>query len=168
MQGKILTITSYNILEYLFKSKKISEKLKIKLFTTHIECIILYNSEQATLKKALEQQIDSFHRRMVRKVIGIHWPKRISNIDLYERTKENLWNTKIFKRRPSWLGHLLRLYKETSAQKALHEACKNTKCPRIRLILTWLKLVMSDSEKFSRVELDSRNIHKFLHTSGIS
>ena len=84
MLGKILTITSYNILEY----KNISEKLKIKLFITHIECIILYNSEQATLKKALEQQIDSFHRRMVRKVIGIYWPKRISNIDLYERTKK--------------------------------------------------------------------------------
>ena len=41
MQIKILMITNYNILENLFKSKYISDGLKIKLFTTHIECINL-------------------------------------------------------------------------------------------------------------------------------
>ena len=88
MQRKILTTTNYNILDYLLKSKHIPEKLEMKLFITHTECIFLYSSEQGTLTKNLEQQIDSFHRRMLRKVIGIHWSERISNIDLYERTKK--------------------------------------------------------------------------------
>ena len=74
MEIKILMTTNYAILENFFRSKHISKKLKIKLFTTHIECIFLYNSELWTLTKT--QQIDSFHPGMLRKVIGIHWPER--------------------------------------------------------------------------------------------
>ena len=156
-QRKALMTANYNTLGHIFISKHVSEKLKLKLFTTHIECIFLYNSELWTLTKTLEQQIDSFHRRILRKVIGIRWLERISNTHRYETTKQTAWSINIFKRRLSWLGHLLRLHKETPARKVIVEACKSLKSPRGRPRLTWMQLVLNDFEKYSSIKLDSQN-----------
>ena len=123
--------------------------MKLKLFGTHLESIFLYNSELWTLTKSLEEQIDSYHRRQLRKVIDIRWPEKISNVNLYKRTKVTPWSTKIFKRRLSWLGHLLRLDTDTPARKALNEFCKKTKAPRGRRKTTWLQIVLNDIKNFS-------------------
>lgn len=76
--------------------------------------MFLYNSELWTLTETLEQQIDNFYRIILQKVIGIRWPEQIRNRSLQERTKETTCSVKTFKRRLSWLGHLVRLHKKTS------------------------------------------------------
>ena len=47
----------------LIRSKKISEKIRIRVFKTYLESVFLYNSELCTLTSTLDKQIDSFQRK---------------------------------------------------------------------------------------------------------
>ena len=152
-QRKILLNTNYSTLQKCFESKHVSEEIKLRLFTTHLESIFLYNSELWTMTKSNEEQIDSYHRRQLRKVIGIRWPNKINNKDLYERTKVTPWSIKILKRKISWFGHLLRLDENTPAKKALKEFCKETQTPRGRPKTTWLQTVINDIKELSEIKV---------------
>ena len=50
--------------------------------------MFLYNSELWTLTITKEKLIDSFHRRILRtSCLNIRWPKKVSNDEVYKRTK---------------------------------------------------------------------------------
>ena len=68
---KGLTNDNYDALETILKSKLASESIRIRIFRAYIESIFLYNSELWTLTNSLERSIDSFHRRLLRKVIHV-------------------------------------------------------------------------------------------------
>ena len=96
---KGLAIDGFKTLENIFKSKHISEVIRLRIFKAYVESIFLYNSELWTLTKSLEDKIDSFQRRLLRKVIRVNWPRLISNVDLYNRTHMKPWSNIIQKRR---------------------------------------------------------------------
>ena len=84
---KILTIDGMKSFQDIYKSKRISIPLKVRTFNAYPASVFLYNSELWTLTDTLEKQVDSFQRRMLRRVINICWPKVISNERLYEKTE---------------------------------------------------------------------------------
>ena len=49
------------------------------------------------------------HRKRLRKMLNIKWPKHITNEDLYSKTKEKPWSNIIAEKKIRWLGHALRL-----------------------------------------------------------
>ena len=53
-----------------------------------------------------------------RYVLCIQYPRKITNEQLYEKTKVTPWSCTIEKRRISFIGHILRLDKNTPARKA--------------------------------------------------
>ena len=101
-----------------------SVKLKIRLFDTYISSIMLYNSELWTITPKLEKEIDAFHRRLLRKILKLGWPKKTTNEKLYHITKAEPWSTTIQRRRLKWTGHLLRLPEETPARQSTFEVLK--------------------------------------------
>ena len=127
--------------------------MKLRVFKGYVESIFLYNSELWTLTRKLENTIDTFQRRQLRKILNIHWPEIISNKQLYERTKQDPWTTTIHKRRFSWFGHLLRLPKTTPARKALQKFVEPAKKPVGRPKTTWLSTILSDIKKYSSINL---------------
>ena len=83
VRRKTLAITAANSLTHIFQSKNISRKTKVTAFNTYISSIFLYNREIWTLKQQHQQQIDSFHRRLLRKyVLNIKWPQIVTNTDV--------------------------------------------------------------------------------------
>ena len=84
---KGLTHVYYHALESILKNKLVSEPVRIRIFKAYIDSIFLYNSELSTLTNTLERSIDSFHRRLLRKVIHVTWPRLITNEELEKRTK---------------------------------------------------------------------------------
>ena len=126
-RGKGLTHDNYHTLESILKSKFVSESVRIRLFRAYIESIFLCNSELWTLTNTLERSIDYFHRRLLRKVIHVTWPRVITNEELYKRTKVTPWSLRIYKRRLSWFGHLLRLPYETPVKRSLNVFVKTWK-----------------------------------------
>ena len=88
---KLQTNIAYCTLKQIFNSKQISESVKIRIFKALLESIFLYNSELWTLTKTLESKIDSFQRRLLRKILNIRWNPEtnwLTNEELYQRTKQ--------------------------------------------------------------------------------
>ena len=142
------------ILDPLFKSRNISEITKTRIFEAFVSSIFLYNSELWTVTPTVEKGIDSFQRRLLRKVIQISWPKIITNKQLYEKTKAKPWSQTIRRRRLTWVGHLMRLNEETPARRALDEYLKVSKRPVGHPKLTWWSLVLSDIKKYNNLNVN--------------
>ena len=102
---KILAINAANNLRRFFENNKLAVSLKLKLINTYIESIFLYNSETWTLTKSMEESINAFQRRIVRRYcFNIKWPKNLNNQDLYKKTKIVEWKKKVPVRRLKWFG----------------------------------------------------------------
>ena len=97
-----------------------------------MESVFLYNSELWGLNKTKSNQIDSFQRNLLRKVLNIKWPKQITTEALYELTKVEKWSHKIKKRRLTFLGHIMRLDRTTPVRIAFEEAVEQGRNKRGR------------------------------------
>ena len=84
---KILPIDPYKTLNSIFSSKKNSIKIKLRTFNAYVPSVFLYNSELWTLTTKLENTIDTFQRKHLRKILGINWQRNITNNELYARAK---------------------------------------------------------------------------------
>ena len=138
--------------ETLLPSKHLSCKMKIKLFNAYLSSIMLYNSELWTLTNKLELEIDTFQRKLLRKIFKLRWPKKTSNEKLYQITKTEPWSITIQRRRIKWTGHLLRLPPNTPARLSTIEALRPIKKNQGRPPLTWHKLIESDVKKLGFIE----------------
>ena len=150
---KGLAHDSYKTLEKILESTLVSEHMRIRVFRAYTETILLYNSELWSLTKTLENSINAFHRRLLRKVIHVRWPRTIRNEDLYERTGLLPLSVTICKRKLSWFGHLLRLQLETPARKSLEAFIKPWKRSAGKPKTTWLSTVIKDIKTHSEIKL---------------
>ena len=141
---KILAIDAYKTLNSIFSSKINSVTIKLRTFNAYVASVFLYNSELWTLTKKLENTIDTFQRRHLRKILGINWQRNITNNELYAKTKYEPWSEIIRERRLTWLGHLMRLHPETPARKALKEYLRKVKRPQGRPKTTWMQTIRQD------------------------
>ena len=115
---------------------------KVKVFSTYLTTIFLYNSELWTFPETMVKCIDAFQRKVLRiYVLNVKYPQVISNEEVYRRTGITPWSTVIKKRRLKWLGHCSRLDKDTPAAKAMQYATSQYRKRRGRPQLTWLKQV---------------------------
>ena len=71
-----------NKLNRLWKSQ-LNRSVKIRVFCTVVESVLLYSLETWTLTKGLEKQLDGCYTCLLRAVQNIHWSDDISNKDLY-------------------------------------------------------------------------------------
>ena len=141
---KGLAIDAYNQLKNFLDHKKTSIQLKMRIFQAYICSIFLYNSELWTLTKNLEKEIDVFQRILLRRIINKTKMDKVRNTDLYFITKTEPWSRTVKRRRLNWIGHLMRLPKETPARQALAEQQRKTSRPRGRPKMTWINKVEKD------------------------
>ena len=116
---KALSMASMNKLWKLWKKNKLTLKKKVRLFNAYILPILLYNCGTWSLTKTDESALNSFHRRLLRRVVGIFWPDKIKSEELYKRTETLELSQTIAYRRHTLLGHILRLNIEAPVQKAM-------------------------------------------------
>ena len=118
----------------------------MKIFNAYIKPVFLYNSELWIATKSLENEIDIFHRKLLRNILRIFYPHIISNDELYRRTKEVQWSKLLKQKRFKWTGHMLRLPETTPVRLALTEAQKCNK-KKVGLVnkLTLIKQYNKDS-----------------------
>lgn len=139
-----IAIGAYNKLKKILESKKVNDKLKIRVLNTYVKSIFLYNCEIWTVTKEIENSIDVFQRTLLRRTFKIFWPDKVSNMELYVRAGMTEWSREVKKRRLKWLGHLLRLPEETPARQALHQAMLPVKRPRGKPKTTWVSLIRKE------------------------
>ena len=113
--------------------------------------ILLYNCGTWSLTKSDESVLNSFHHRLLRRVIGIFCPDKIKSEELYKRTGALELSQTIAYRRHTLLGHILRLNTEAPAQKAMDNYYMSTSKPLPGRPKTTLPAVL-------KKDLEARNL----------
>jgi hypothetical protein len=141
---KQMSMIAFHKYNKILQSKKINLKTRMRIFDCYISSIFLYNSELWTITQKIENEIDVFQRKLLRKILKIRYPFIISNENLLKRTKAKLWSQNIKVRRLKWTGHLLRLPQHSPARLALDEITNNKKINKRTNKKTWIKQIDKD------------------------
>ena len=118
----------------------------------------MYNSQLWTLTKQLENEIDVFQRKLMRRMFNIKWTDKVTNAQLCKAYKLKPWTHAIKERRQRWYGHLLRLHEDTPIRKALKECERKVKKPKGGQKLTWIQLVKKDLKVLNLTEEQAKLI----------
>ena len=65
------------------------------------------------------KKVSAFHRRQLRKLLGVRWPQRMSNDAVYATTGVRTLEQYIGDARMRLLGHVLRLDRQAPAQQSM-------------------------------------------------
>ena len=110
---------AFAVLNKIWRSKEIRMKTKLKIFNSNVKAVLLYGSETWKTTDALQKKIQSFINRCMRRILGIWWPNRIRNEDLWERTGQEKIQNQIAIRKWRWIGHTLRKPTDNITRQAL-------------------------------------------------
>jgi hypothetical protein len=98
-----------------------STETKMRLYNSCVKSRLLYNAGVCTYTRVQLDKIDAAHRRHLRRLLGIYYPEKISNPELYERTESKPISVTITGLRWTMLGHTLRLPEDTPGNKAIKQ-----------------------------------------------
>ena len=115
----LATIALRKMYTIWIRNHLISDDKIIRLYKALILPILLYNSSTWGLTKADEESIDRFHRKQLRSILQISWKDKVSNEELYNRTKSNSISQNICRYRWTLFGHILRRSEEIPANLAM-------------------------------------------------
>ena len=114
------------------RNDRIKQDLKLKLYQSIVKPVLTYNSGTWGLTKTEENNLDSFHRQQLRKVLNIKYPARISNQNLYKLSKQNILSLDILTARWKLFGHILRSNLDIPANKAMNNYFDSTKLTKFK------------------------------------
>ena len=111
----------------LLTNKTLPLLLRTRYFDAFITSIFLYQCGIWTLSKKSANNIDVFQRIFLRRIVGIWYPKKISNKELYKITDQKPWSEACKLRRLTLFGHTCRLPEGAPSKEALKEALRPVK-----------------------------------------
>ena len=141
---KILSQQAIQKLQHIWQDRRTPTNTKLRIFNACVKPIFLYNAELWTLTKTQENQINAYQRRLLRKILNIRWPQKISNEKLKGITKHDNWSNIISTAR--------RLPETTPARRAIDEAERPTKHPQGGQKTTWLRIVQHQLNTLNTVK----------------
>ena len=95
-------------LNNIWKSKEIGRDTKLRIFNSNVKAVLLYGAETWRTTKTNEHKVQTFVNTCLRRILNIHWPEKLSNVDLWQRTSERPIKEEVLRRKWGWLGHTLR------------------------------------------------------------
>ena len=115
-----------------FRRNIVSPSRRVRLYKAFVLPVLLYNCGTWGATKGQMNKVDAFHRRQLRHLLGVRWPNKISNENLYKQTGSTALSGTIIDRRMRLLGHVLRHDRSAPGQKAMEAYFKPGKRPRGR------------------------------------
>ena len=79
---------AFSILRPIRRSNFISLETKKRIFNSNVKSVLLYGSETWRLAKKIITQLQTFTNRRLWYILGVWWPKKISNDELWQHTKQ--------------------------------------------------------------------------------
>ena len=80
--------------------------MKIRVFQTCVESVLLYTAETWTLTKSLEMQLDGTYTHLLRYALNISWKDKITNFVVYKGVVPV--SLRLRERRLTFAGHCFR------------------------------------------------------------
>ncbi|KAK3546988.1 hypothetical protein QTP86_007917 [Hemibagrus guttatus] len=134
---------AFAMLKPIWRTTSLSIHTKIKIFRSNVISVLLYGSECWKTTTAIEQKLEVFQNKCLRRILKIFWPNTISNEELRRRTGANSIQETIQKRRWRWLGHVCRMPPDSLPRIALRWTPQG-KRNRGRPKETWRRTVEKD------------------------
>ena len=133
-------------LNRLWNLNGISTAIKINLLKSLVTLIALYGCESWTYNKCLEKRIYAFELRCFRRVLGITWKQKITNVEVEQRIRLLIGNYEPLlvtarRRKLQWFGHITR-QNGTLAHDIMHGAVEGSR-GRGRPRNTWLSDIVN-------------------------
>ncbi|XP_029657478.1 uncharacterized protein LOC115231641 [Octopus sinensis] len=118
IRRKVLAVASFKKMWTIWMRRKyIGTRLRIRLYNSFVEPILLYNAGTWGLTAKELEQLNSFHRKQLRLLLGIHWPKKMTNNELYRITHTSEIAKKVTSMKWMLFGHVLRASEMTPANQ---------------------------------------------------
>jgi exonuclease III len=117
---KQLAAVSFNNLTRIWsrKNNKISTERKLRLYDAYVTPVLTYNACTWALTEVELAELEACRRRHLRRIIGVYYPRRISNNDLYRKCNMTPLEPTIRNARWRMLGHTLRMADDIPAKQA--------------------------------------------------
>jgi len=109
---------AFRMMDKVCTSNVYSRRTKLRLYNSNVKQLLLYGSETWRSTKALTNKIQLFINRSLRRILGIKWYDKMSNVELWKATDQESAEV-LLKRRWTWLGHTLRKPRDSIARRAL-------------------------------------------------
>ena len=106
--------------------------------------VLTYNCGTWALTKTEEEKLDSFHRKQLRKILGIKYPVIITNKSLYQKCNETPLSLQILESRWRLFGHILRRDESIPANKAMQFYFKKSENSYLGRPLTSLPITLNN------------------------
>ncbi|XP_029938455.1 NLR family CARD domain-containing protein 3-like [Salarias fasciatus] len=106
--GKASTVMA-RLAKRVWDNSMLTTNTKIKVYQACVLSTLLYGSETWTLYSCQERRLNAFHQRCLRRLLGISWQDRVSNIDVLARAEVPSMFAILTQRRLRWLGHVTRM-----------------------------------------------------------
>ena len=118
--------------EIWLRDDQVKLSYKIQLYRSLVKSVLLYNCGTWGLTKSEANKIDAFHRKQLRRLLGIRYPTKITNTNLYKKCQETPLSITILSARWRLFGHILRRDPQIPANKAMRYYFQNSKSPNFR------------------------------------
>lgn len=116
----VLASLAFNSFNHLWNRKStVTLARKMKIYNAFVLPLLTYNCANWGFSDLKVQKMSAFHRRHLRKILGIRWPDTISNTDLCARLGTFSLGNFVKNARLRLLGHVLRLPRDAPAQRAM-------------------------------------------------
>lgn len=141
---------AYYSLQNILRSKNISKRTKKAIYKTTIRPVVMYSSETWTTTKSIENMLNTWERKVLRKIYGAvqdkdGWRTR-TNEEIYALYEDPTIVAEIKKGRLRWAGHVERMAKDRATRIVYHQRPRGKRLrgrPRQR----WLEAVEADLQE---------------------
>ena len=116
--------------------------MKIRVFLSTVESVLLYNANTWTLTKQLIKRIDGTYTKLLRMALNVSWRQRMTNRELYGNLPQV--SSKIAERRLRLAGHCVKHPEEIASQLILSEPAHG-RSSRGRQRLTFVDNLRTDT-----------------------
>ena len=93
----------------LWTNSNIRRSTKIMVYKAIILPTLLYGAESWVLHKRHLHSLECFHQRCLRNLLNIRWYNRITNNEVFSRSKTTSIEATLHKTRLRWAGHVSRM-----------------------------------------------------------
>ncbi|XP_065570336.1 uncharacterized protein LOC136033517 [Artemia franciscana] len=100
---------AFNRLKPVWRSRKYSLKLKLRLFNSNVLSALLYSSECWKLNQQQERRILAFENNCLRRILNIDWRDHVTNQIVRSISGQPRVTDVIRQRRWRYLGHVIRM-----------------------------------------------------------
>ena len=99
------------------RSNKVSKTIRIMTYKDIVESVLLFNCSTWALSIKEADNLDTYQRRQLRKILGHVWSDKVSNEDLYKEAGVVPASLQVLDARWRLFGHILRMNENTPARK---------------------------------------------------